>query len=134
MFIPKDLSADAKSDEDYLSAVADMESAEDKEKAQDLRYKANDPRTSPDEKKVVEKSTSTWNGGHRWSADANNLLDDVQKNIRRRRTAQEKLEEVDDVVVSNEKQEEEKQETEEIIENSPITIPVSTEPVPKARN
>ena len=128
----KDLSTDAKSDEDYLSAVYYMESAEDqKKKAKDLRDKANDPRTSPDEKNELLKKAHQ----HEMVAiddqqTANNLLDDVQQKYpEEEEQVQEKLEEVDDVVVSNEKQEEQ-QETEEIIENSPITIPVSTEPTP----
>ena len=75
------LSNDAKSDEDYLSAVFYMESAnKQKDKAASLREKANDPRTSPEEKDDLLKQA------HQYEMvaiddqqTANNLLDDVQE-------------------------------------------------------
>ena len=121
------LSEDAKSDEDYLSAVFYMESAnKQKEKASSLRQKANDPRTSPDEKDDLLKQA------HQFEMvaiddqqTANNLLGDVQEkypsesNSEVRETSTNSA--VDQVV-------KEQEEATELIENSPITIPISTDP------
>ena len=120
------LSNDAKSDEDYLSAVFYMESAnKQKDKAASLE-KADDPRTSPDEKDDLLKQA------HQYEIKAiddqqtaNNLLDDVQEKFPSESAAEK--EEVS--TFSAEAQLiKEKEETTELIENSPITIPISTDP------
>ena len=121
------LSNDAKSDEDYLSAVFYMESAnKQKDKAASLREKANDPRTSPEEKDDLLKQA------HQYEMvaiddqqTANNLLDDVQEKYPSETTTTQ-----EEVSASSEEDQltKEKEETSELIENSPITIPVSTDP------
>ena len=121
------LSNDAKSDEDYLSAVFYMESAnKQKDKAASLRKKADDPRTSPDEKDDLLKQA------HQYEMvaiddqqTANNLLDDVQEKYPSEIAT--KQEEVSASSLEDQFKRE-KEETTELIDNSPITIPVSTDP------
>ena len=125
------LSNDAKSDEDYLSAVFYMESAnKQKDKAASLRDKANDPRTSPDEKDDLLKQA------HQYEMvaiddqqTANNLLNDVQEKYPSVSTKQEEV----STAALEDQLNREKEETSELIENSPITIPVSTDP-PKVQS
>ena len=121
------LSNDAKSDEDYLSAVFYMESAnKQKDKAASLRKKADDPRTSPDEKDDLLKQA------HQYEMvaiddqqTANNLLDDVQEKYPSEIAT--KQEEVSASSIEDQFKRE-KEENTELIDNSPITIPVSTDP------
>ncbi len=125
------LSEDAKSDEDYLSAVFYMESAKkQKDKAESLREKANDPRTSPNEKdNLLKQAHQVEMVAIDDQQTANNLLSDVKEKY----PSETLIEEEKESNVPTENQIiKEQEETADLIEKSPITIPVSTDP-PKVK-